>query len=115
MPDCLDRSAVRARAKAAEQQVKARAAVEQEAFAQEVEALRAANARVRIMLADVKFELALRALGRKYEGQPRTEIGRYTFGKRPTLDSQPEWLSNGTDFAYDQLPSLTCPSTLCRH
>src|SRR5947209_3982305 len=35
MPDCLDRSAVRARAKAAEQEAKARAAAEQEAFAQE--------------------------------------------------------------------------------
>src|SRR2546430_5654902 len=76
MPDCLDRSAVRARAKTAEREAKARAAAEQEALAQEGEALRAANARVRIMLADVKFELALRALGRKYEGQPRTEIGR---------------------------------------
>jgi len=38
--------------------------------------LREASARVRIMLADVKFELALRALGRKYsENQPRSPKG----------------------------------------
>jgi hypothetical protein len=57
---------------AAQDEARARAAAEQEKFEREVEALRAANARVRIMLADVKFELALRALGRKYSpNQPR--------------------------------------------
>jgi len=46
------------------------------AFLAEVEALRADHQRVRIMLADLKFELALRALGRKYSpDQPRVPAG----------------------------------------
>jgi len=51
-------------------------------------ALRASHQRVRIMLADLKFELALRALGRKYSpDQPRVpagsgrESGRWTDGQ----------------------------------
>ena len=47
-------------------------ATEQEAFEREVEALRAANARVRIELAEVKYELAWRRFVRKYSpDQPR--------------------------------------------
>jgi hypothetical protein len=61
---------------AAADEAKAREAAEQEALAREVEALRASHQRVRIMLADLKFELALRALGRKYsEDQPRVPAG----------------------------------------
>jgi len=40
MPDCLDRSAVRARAKAAEQEATARTAAEQETFARSILELR---------------------------------------------------------------------------
>ena len=56
------------------------------AFLAEVEALRADHQRVRIMLADLKFELALRALGRKYSAdQPRvparnSDGGQWTSG-----------------------------------
>jgi hypothetical protein len=73
---------------AAADEAKARALAEQDALARQVDALRASHARVRIMLADVKFELALRALGRKYrEDQPRVpagsgrESGRWTDGQ----------------------------------
>jgi hypothetical protein len=75
------------REQAAADEAKARALAEQDEFERKVLALRAANARVRIMLADLKFELALRALGRKYrEDQPRVpagsgrESGRWTDG-----------------------------------
>jgi hypothetical protein len=61
---------------AAADEAKARALAEQEAIEREVDALRASHQRVRIMLADLKFELALRALGRKYrEDQPRVPAG----------------------------------------
>jgi len=57
-------------------EAKARALAEQDEIEREVLALRAANACVRIMLADLKFELALRALGRKYSpDQPRVRAG----------------------------------------
>jgi hypothetical protein len=66
-PGWLDPSATRVQLKEAqEEQVQAREAAEQEALEHEIAELRDANARVRIMLADVKFELALRALGQKY-------------------------------------------------
>jgi len=64
------------REQAAADEAKARALAEQDALARQVDALRASHARVRIMLADLKFELALRALGRKYSpGQPRVPAG----------------------------------------
>jgi hypothetical protein len=65
-------------------------AAERDAFEREVVALREANGRVRIMLADLKFELALRALGRKYsQNQPRVpagsrEGGQWTSGRGGT-------------------------------
>jgi hypothetical protein len=77
MPGWLDPWATRIRMKeAAEDEARARAAAEQEEFERELLELRDANARVRVMLADVKFELALRALGRKYSAdQPRVPAG----------------------------------------
>jgi hypothetical protein len=61
---------------AAEDEARAQAEAAQEEFEREVLALREANACVRIMLADVKFELALRALGRKYsQNQSRVPAG----------------------------------------
>ena len=71
----------------------AKAAAERDEFEHEVLALRAANTRVRIMLADVKFELALRALGSKYsQNQPRVpagspEGGQWTSGARAVGDA----------------------------
>jgi hypothetical protein len=78
---------------AAEDEARAHAAAEQDAFEREIEALRAANARVRIMLADVKFELALRALGRKYSpNQPRLPAGSREGG---------QWTRGGGESAGD--------------
>src|SRR5947208_1634285 len=76
-PGWLDPSATRVRLKEAqEEEARAQEAAEQEALEREVAALRASHERARIMLADVKFELALRALGRKYsESQPRLPKG----------------------------------------
>ena len=37
---------------------------------------------------ELRTHLALRPLGLKYGGQPRTEDGRYTFGKKPTAEQQ---------------------------
>jgi Bacterial CdiA-CT RNAse A domain len=76
-PGWLDPWMTRVRAKeAAEEEARAREAVEQEERERELAELRDANARVRIMLADVKFELALRALGQKYsQSQPRVPAG----------------------------------------
>ena len=39
-------------------------------------------------LAALKAELAARRLGLKYDGQPRDELGRFDFGKKPKLVSQ---------------------------
>lgn len=106
---------------AAEDEARARAAAEQDAFEREVLALRAANARVRIMLADVKFELALRALGRKYsQNQPRVPAGsrqggQWTSGAsgigdaavRNGVDAHPDGRNvprNGESLAQDRLP-----------
>jgi hypothetical protein len=87
MPGWIDPSATRVRLKEAqEEEARACAAAEQEEFEREVAALRESHQRVRIMLADVKFELALRALGRKYsENQPRVPAdnpdgGQWTSG-----------------------------------
>jgi len=90
MPGWLDPWATRVRTKeAARDEARARAAAEQEEFEREVAELRDANARVRIMLADVKFELALRALGRKYsQDQPRVPAGSPDGG---------QWTSGGGD------------------
>jgi hypothetical protein len=72
---------------AAADEAKARALAEQDEFEREVLALRASHQRVRIMLADLKFELALRALGRKYsEDQPRVPAGNPDGG---------QWTSGG--------------------
>ena len=94
MPGWLDPWATRVRAKeAAEDAARARAAAEQEEFERELAELRDANARVRIMLADVKFELALRALGSKYsQNQPRVPAGspdggQWTRGARAVGDA----------------------------
>jgi hypothetical protein len=88
LPGWLDPWVTRVRMKeAAEDEARACAAAEEEEFERDVEALRAANARVRIMLADVKFELALRALGRKYSpNQPRVPAGSREGG---------QWTSGG--------------------
>jgi hypothetical protein len=90
MPGWLDPWATRVRMKeAAEDEARARAAAEQSAFERDVEALRTADARVRIMLADVKFELALRALGRKYSpNQPRVPAGNPDGGRRMGAERQ---------------------------
>ncbi|MEA2875813.1 MAG: hypothetical protein QOF14_1009 [Hyphomicrobiales bacterium] len=100
MPGWLDPSATRVRLKEAqEEEVRARAAAAQEEFEREVAALRESHQRVRIMLADVKFELALRALGRKYsENQPRVPagsreggrwIGAFTMPSQQTVETAP--------------------------
>ncbi len=88
MPGWLDPWATRVRAReAAEDAARAREAAEQDAFERELAELRDANARVRILLADVKFELALRALGRKYSpDQPRAPAGNPEGG---------QWTSDG--------------------
>jgi hypothetical protein len=77
MPGWLDPWATRVRAKeAAEEAARAQADAEQEELERELAELRDANARVGIMLADVKFELALRALGQKYsQSQQRVPAG----------------------------------------
>ena len=68
-------------------EARARAVAEQDAFEREVLALRAASARVRIMLADVKFELALRRIFHKYSpDQPRVPAGNRDGG---------QWTSGG--------------------
>jgi len=65
----------------------AKAAAERDEFEHEVLALRAANTRVRIMLADVKFELALRRIFHKYSpDQPRVPAGNSDGG---------QWTSGG--------------------
>jgi len=72
-------AAVAAAEEAAEDEARARAAAEQEAFERDVEALRADHERVRIELADVKFALALRRIFHKYSpDQPRDDRGRWT-------------------------------------
>ena len=92
MPGWLDPWATRVRMKeAAEDEARARAAAEQEEFEREVLELREANGHLRIMLADVKFELALRALGRKYSpNQPRVPAGSREGG---------QWTREGGDRA----------------
>jgi hypothetical protein len=82
------------REQAAADGAKARALAEQDEFEREVLALRAANARVRIMLADLKFELALRALGRKYSpDQPRVPAGNPDGG---------QWTDGGGEQSRDE-------------
>jgi hypothetical protein len=83
MPGWLDPSATRVRLKEAqEEEARACAAAEQEELNRDLQALRADHERARIMLADVKFELALRALGRKYsEDQPSSPKGNPDGGR----------------------------------
>ena len=98
MPGWLDPSATRVRLKEAQEE-EARAA-----FAAEMAELQASHERAREMLAEVKYELAWRRLcrefgyvpnqqlDRKWDGQPR-DRGRFSFGKMPTLLSNPAFLA----------------------
>jgi hypothetical protein len=96
MPGWLDPSATRVRLREAQEEARARAAAEQEALERDIEALRESHQRVRIMLADVKFELALRGLGRKYsENQPRVPAGNPDGG---------QWTSGGGGSASNDAP-----------
>jgi hypothetical protein len=70
------------------EEAKAREAAEWEAFGREL-------AEVRCEWDELECELAARQQERKYEGQPRTEIGRYSFGKKPKLVSQPAVMRRG--------------------
>jgi hypothetical protein len=64
-------------------EAKARAVVEdQAALEAEQEELRASIQHLRLLVKDLKIDLAIRRLWRKYDGQPRDEGGRYDFGRR---------------------------------
>ena len=97
MPGSIDPSATRVRLREAqEEEARARAAAEQEELERDTEALRESHQRVRIMLADVKFELALRALGRKFsENQLRVPAGNPDGGQWVT-DAEEEGSSIAT-------------------
>jgi hypothetical protein len=83
MPGWIDPSATRVRLKEAqEEEARARAAAEQEAFEREVQALRVDHERVREALAEVKYELAWRRFQQKYSpDQPRSPKGNPDGGR----------------------------------
>lgn len=98
MPGWADPSAIRVRFKEAQ---------EEEARAQDAaarEELNRALLQMRRELAELKYELAWRRLCRKYgytpnekldrkwDGQPRDDLGRFDFGKKP--DEQPDAADN---------------------
>lgn len=66
----------------AARRIELRRAEEEAAQAAEWEAFGRELAEVRREWNEIKREIAARQQEHKYEGQPRTEIGRYSFGKR---------------------------------
>jgi hypothetical protein len=117
MPGWLDPSMTRVRfEEAQEEEARAAEAASQEEFERELQQLRASHERLKAELAEINYELAWRRMCRKYgytpnqqvdrkwDGQPRDEGGRYDFGKKPKLVSQPAAMRRGPSDKRPPLP-----------
>jgi|SRR4051794_21069320 hypothetical protein len=129
-PGWLDPSMTRVRLKEAQEaEARRQAQAAQEELERKLRELRASHERVKAELTEIIYELAWRRMCRKYgytpkqqldhkyDGQPRDEGGRYSFGKKPEATEGDIGDSQGlnTDEGNEGDSSSPTPSRNCRN